>query len=106
MKDYDIWISGVRADQSASRSAMKLEQEAPHDILRFHPILDWNPKMIYSYRMQYNLPEHPLDEKGYQSIGCAPCTRKYDFSDERSARWFGLNKTECGLHTELIKGSE
>ena len=46
--------------------------------------------------------EHPLDAQGYQSIGCVPCTRRFDSADERSARWFGMNKTECGLHTELI----
>lgn len=99
---YDIWINGVRADQSATRKAMQVEQEAPHDAIRFHPMLDWNAKRIYEYRMKHQLPEHPLDAQGYQSIGCVPCTRKMDYSDERSARWFGMNKTECGLHTELI----
>ncbi len=60
-------------------------------------------KQIYEYRIKYNLPEHPLDKEGYQSIGCAPCTRKFDINDERNARWFGQNKTECGLHKDLIK---
>jgi len=99
---YDIWISGVRGDQSATRKSMKIEQPAPFNTTRFHPILDWNAKQIYEYRKQYNLPEHPLDAQGYQSIGCAPCTRKLDLNDERSARWFGMNKTECGLHVELV----
>ena len=98
---YDIWISGVRADQSATRKNMKIEQPAPFNTTRFHPILDWSAKQIYEYRKQYNLPEHPLDQQGYQSIGCAPCTRKLDLNDERSARWFGMKKTECGLHVEL-----
>jgi len=49
------------------------------------------------------LPKHPLEEKGYLSIGCEPCTRKVDLSmGERASRWFGLNKTECGLNTDLI----
>lgn len=102
LRQYDIWISGVRAGQSLVRKAMKTEQAAPHGCLRFHPILDWSAKDIYEYRVKHNLPEHPLDKKGYQSIGCAPCTMKIDVSDERMNRWFGLNKTECGLHTELI----
>lgn len=101
LMQYDIWINGIRGDQSATRKAMDIEQAAPHGAVRFHPMLDWNSKMIFDYRKKYNLPAHPLEEKGYLSIGCEPCTRKFDITDERSARWFGLNKTECGLHTEL-----
>jgi len=101
LKQYDIWINGIRADQNANRKNMEVEQDAPHDTIRFHPILDWNSKMIYEYRKQFNLPEHPLEVKGYLSIGCEPCTRKFDINDERSGRWFGMNKTECGLHTDL-----
>ena len=103
LMQYDVWISGVRADQSATRKKMKVEQQGPFDIIRFHPMLDWSAKQIYEYRQLHQLPEHPLDKKGYQSIGCVPCTRKFDLSNERSARWFGMNKTECGLHTDLIK---
>ena len=100
---YDIWINGVRADQSAVRKAMSTEQPAPHGSMRFHPMLDWNAKQIYDYRKEYNLPEHPLEKQNYLSIGCEPCTRKIDPElQEREARWFGMNKTECGLHTELI----
>ena len=83
---------------------MKLEQEAPHNSRRFHPMLDWTAKMIYDYRKEYDLPVHPLEEKGYMSIGCEPCTRRIDPEmSEREVRWYGLNKTECGLHTDLIK---
>ena len=62
--------------------------------------------MIYAYIREHQIPKHPLDEKGYMSIGCEPCTRQISLevlADERQARWYGLNKTECGLHTELIK---
>jgi phosphoadenosine phosphosulfate reductase len=66
-------------------------------------MLDWNPKMIWQYQKEYNLPKHPLEEKGYLSIGCEPCTRKLDPEmQEREARWFGMNKVECGLNTDLI----
>ena len=102
LQQYDIWANGVRADQSAVRKAMKTEQSAPFNMLRFHPLLDWNIQQIYAYKKEHNLPEHPLDKKGFQSIGCVPCTQKFDLADERSARWFGMNKTECGLHTDLI----
>ena len=103
LMQYDVWISGVRASQSSVRKNMKTEQEAPFNTKRFHPMLDWTQKQIYDYQIKHNLPEHPLDKEGYQSIGCAPCTRKFDINDERNARWFGQNKTECGLHKDLIK---
>lgn len=102
LMQYDVWINGVRGEQSATRKNMKTEQAAPFDTVRFHPVLDWSIKQIYDYKKLHHLPEHPLDQKGYQSIGCAPCTRKFDLNDERSGRWFGMNKTECGLHTDLI----
>lgn len=101
---FDIWINGVRADQSATRSAMKVEQDAPFNSKRFHPILDWDKFKIFKYIKEFDLPRHPLDSNGYLSIGCEPCTRKMDMEmQEREARWFGLNKVECGLHTDLIK---
>lgn len=100
---HDVWINGVRADQSSTRAAMKVEQPAKHGCTRFHPMLDWNSKMIWEYQKEYNLPRHPLEAKGYFSIGCEPCTRKLDPEmQEREARWFGMNKVECGLHTDLI----
>lgn len=100
---HDVWINGVRADQSAVRKAMKVEQPAPHDSIRFHPMLDWNAKMIYQYQKEFDLPKHPLESNGYLSIGCEPCTRKVDPEMmEREARWYGMNKTECGLHTDLV----
>jgi len=102
LTEYDVWINGIRADQNANRKSMKTEQDGAFNCKRFHPILDWNNKMIYDYIKQHDLPKHPLDDKGYLSIGCEPCTRKFDLNDERSARWFGMNKTECGLHTDLV----
>ncbi len=103
LRSYDVWINGVRADQSAVRAAMKVEQPAPYNTIRFHPMLDWNAKMIWQYQKEYDLPTHPLEEKGYVSIGCEPCTRKLNPGmQEREARWYGLKKVECGLHTELV----
>lgn len=103
LRSYDVWINGVRADQSSVRAAMKIEQPAPYNTIRFHPMLDWSAKMIWQYQKEYKLPTHPLEEKGYVSIGCEPCTRKLDPGmQEREARWYGLKKVECGLHTELV----
>jgi phosphoadenosine phosphosulfate reductase len=66
-------------------------------------MLDWTKQEIFKYIKMHKLPRHPLDDKGYMSIGCEPCTRKIDLNgDERAARWFGLKKTECGLNTDLV----
>ena len=65
-------------------------------------MLDWNDRMIYQYLREFDLPRHPLEDSGYRSIGCEPCTQKIDLENMRDGRWFGLNKTECGLHTDLI----
>lgn len=102
LADYDIWINGIRANQNENRRKMKIEEEGAFNCKRFHPILDWSNKMIYDYIKKYNLPKHPLEEKGYLSIGCEPCTQKIDINNDRSGRWSGLNKTECGLHTDLV----
>lgn len=103
LQSHDIWINGVRRDQNFNRSQMQVEAPAPHDVTRFHPILDWSGKMIYAYIKEHSLPRHPLDDKGYVSIGCEPCTRRVLPGDERGGRWFGMTKTECGLHTELME---
>lgn len=103
LASHDVWINGIRADQSAVRKAMREEEKAPFGTVRFHPMLDWSNREIFQYIKEYNLPRHPMDAKGYTSIGCEPCTRKLDPEMmEREARWFGLNKVECGLHTDLI----
>lgn len=99
----DVWISGVRAQQNANRKSMNIEEKMPDGTIRFHPILHWTSKMIWEYRQKYNLPAHPLEEKGYLSVGCEPCTQAVLNSMERGGRWKGMNKTECGLHTDLIK---
>ena len=102
LASHDVWITGVRADQSSQRKSMTTEMQANENTLRYHPMLFWTSKMIFEYRMQHNLPEHPLESEGYVSIGCEPCTIKY-VDQERGGRWKGMKKEECGLHTELIK---
>jgi phosphoadenosine phosphosulfate reductase len=80
-----------------------VEEKAKLGTIRFHPMLDWTGKMIYDYLREHKIPHHPLEEQGYFSIGCEPCTRKWDLNmDGRDGRWYGLKKTECGLNTELV----
>ncbi len=102
LAEHDVWINGVCADQSAARKAMKIEQPAAYGCLRYHPMLDWNSRMVHAYIKEHGLPPHPLEAEGYLSIGDMPYTRKaMEGYDERTSRWYGLKKTECGLNTNL-----
>jgi len=102
LRPGDVWTSGIRADQSKVRSQKaRLEMDAT-GVLRYHPLLEWTAKDIYRYIQVHDLPRHPLENDGYKSIGCVPCTRKWNALDfeERGGRWEGSSKTECGLHTD------
>ena len=98
MQSLDVWVNGVRRDQTETRKGMDRIQQGPDNCLRFHPMLDWSEAEIKLYSRMHQLPEHPLSEQGYESIGCQPCTRMIG---GRDGRWSGLRKTECGLHTVL-----
>lgn len=95
------WVSGLRRDQSKTRAEtpILLDTDGP---LKVHPLADWNSREVYQYLTLHKVPEHPLFEQGYVSVGCAPCTRPpMPGEDEREGRWAGTGKTECGLHTFL-----
>lgn len=100
---FDIWINGIRGDQNKNRSQLRTEEQTARGTTRFHPMLDWTSEMINEYIEKYAIPRHPLEQKGYLSIGCEPCTRKNTGVNGRDGRWFGQNKTECGLNSDLIK---
>lgn len=104
IEKHDIWINGVRRDQTKFRSQLQEEEMLANGKMRYHPMLDWTSKMIWEYRKDFNLPAHPLEEKGYLSIGCMPCTRSVDeMVDARQGRWAGTSKEECGIQTEFVK---
>ena len=95
------WVSGLRRAQGGARAdtPVRLRTEGPDKV---HPLVDWTARDAYRYLEAHGLPEHPLFAQGYTSVGCAPCTRPpIDPEDERSGRWAGQAKTECGLHTFL-----
>jgi phosphoadenosine phosphosulfate reductase len=99
----DVWINGIRADQSDSRKALATHERTRYECIRYHPMLTWSSREVFYYRKVYSLPEHPLEAQGYASIGCMPCTSPLNSSqDDRGSRWYGTNKTECGLNTDLI----
>ena len=112
LQSHDVWVSGVRADQSAHRATLGRTETGRHGIERYHPLLDWTRREVSTYIHVWDLPSHPLLERGYLSVGCAPCTADPwnlpdlgdDDDTERDARWAGMGKTECGLHTDVGGG--
>lgn len=97
LEPYDVWISGVRKDQTANRQNFDSVMAGPSNTERYHPMLSWTDVDIETYRATYDLPAHPLEVDGYTSIGCGPCTG-LPTGAGRSGRWSDTEKTECGLH--------
>jgi phosphoadenosine phosphosulfate reductase len=101
------WITGIRRDQTRGRAHAQILELEDDGLLKVNPLLNWTKNDIQAYRMAHHLPAHPLYERGYRSIGCAPCTIAVGTNDDdRAGRWSGRGKTECGLHTELFKHKE
>ncbi len=102
LEGVDIWISGRKRYQGASRTSLPLF-EAEGTRLKINPLANWTSGDIDIYRNAFDLPQHPLVEKGYRSIGCEPCTTPVkDGEDERAGRWRGAGKTECGIHLPVL----
>ena len=98
----EVWVTGLRAEQSANRSDMKrIEWDEGNQILKFNPLLDWTFDEMIEYINEKKIPYNPLHDKGFISIGCAPCTRAISAGeDPRAGRWWWENPEhkECGLH--------
>jgi phosphoadenosine phosphosulfate reductase len=94
------WISGLRRDQSPTRSHVQyINKDDKFQSIKICPLIHWTWKDVWSYVYKYRLPYNVLHDQGYPSIGCAPCTSPaLDPNDLRSGRWAGHGKTECGLH--------
>ena len=103
MKDMLAWISGIRRDQTNTRANAKILELQSNGLLKINPMLNWTKADVQRYMEEHNLPSHPLLEKGYRSVGCAPCTVAIGAGDDdRAGRWQGHGKTECGLHTQMF----
>jgi phosphoadenosine phosphosulfate reductase len=104
LKDMKAWISGIRRDQTAVRAQAKILELQEDGLLKINPLLNWTKEDIQKYAKEHRLPAHPLYQRGYRSIGCAPCTIAIGRNDdERAGRWAGRRKVECGLHTKLFQ---
>ena len=103
LKDFKVWISGIRRDQTSVRAHAKILELQEDGLLKINPLLNWTKADVNRYMEENNLPSHPLYRKGYRSVGCAPCTIAIGVrDDERAGRWVGQGKVECGLHTAMF----
>ncbi len=96
------WINGRRRDQTSLRRGLSPVERYEGGIYKVNPMVGWSAADTYRYLQAHSIPEHPLFDKGYASIGCAPCTRPIlAGEDERAGRWSDTAKVECGIHTFL-----
>ena len=102
LRGMEVWISGIRADQSGNRNHMDwLEFDEGKNLYKYYPLFDWSFDDVKSFVKDNNVPYNSLHDKGYVSIGCEPCTKAVKPGDDfRSGRWWWENDggKECGLH--------
>ncbi|UYZ58741.1 phosphoadenylyl-sulfate reductase [Hymenobacter latericus] len=98
----EAWVTGIRAEQSATRTGMQIaEFDATYQLLKVNPLLDWTWEQTWAFIREYSIPHNPLHLQGFVSIGCAPCTRAVKPGEDfRAGRWWWEDQSakECGLH--------
>jgi phosphoadenosine phosphosulfate reductase len=96
------WVTGLRAEQSAQRAAMPFAApDGTYGVIKINPLADWSRAGVAAYVARHAVPYNTLHDRGFPSIGCAPCTRAIQPGEpERAGRWWWENETkkECGLH--------
>lgn len=97
---YEAWISAIRGDQTEHRKIAGVVQPDPKfGLVKVNPLLRWTKKDVWTFITKHDVPYNPLHDRDYPSIGCWPCTEPVRAGeDERSGRWAGTKKKECGLH--------
>jgi phosphoadenosine phosphosulfate reductase len=102
----DSWISGRKAFQSVTRENLP-RFEVEDGRLKINPLGDWTKDDLEAYFDEHDLPRHPLEEQGFLSVGCQPCTSPVlPGEDPRAGRWRGWDKTECGIHIPGVPDSD
>ena len=101
------WITGMRAQQSATRADLPVQQtDADNGLEKFNPLADWSEQEVWAYIKTRDLPYNALHDRFFPSIGCAPCTRAISIGEDiRSGRWWWENpeSKECGLHVSVTR---
>ncbi|RDV16186.1 phosphoadenylyl-sulfate reductase [Pontibacter diazotrophicus] len=102
LQGVQLWITGIRAEQSDARQNLQLiEWDPAFQVIKYNPLKNWSLDAVREAISQLNIPYNPLHDKGFVSIGCAPCTRAIaEGEDFRAGRWWweSNSKKECGLH--------
>lgn len=99
---YGGWVTGRKRFQTSDRGVLPHFELTSDDRIKVNPLAYWTDADVAQYKTEHSLPDHPLYDQGYKSIGCAPCTSAVaEGEDPRSGRWRGLNKTECGIHFDF-----
>jgi phosphoadenosine phosphosulfate reductase len=101
LTDADAWITGIRREQGPTRAGTELleRDETRGGIWKYNPLAQWTDRDLWQRIHERDLPYNPLHDQGYESIGCATCTLP---GAGREGRWAGTDKTECGLHVEIV----
>lgn len=104
---YEAWISAIRRDQTSFRAGAPVVQwDAKFNLVKVNPLVDWTKRDVWDFVLKHDIPYNPLHDQGYPSIGCWPCTQAVaPGADDRSGRWAGRGKKECGLHILESEGS-
>ena len=100
LDDVDAWMTGVRREQSTTRSHFPIVAwNETSSVVKVAPLADWTSDDVWAYVAEHDVPVNTLLHEGYCSIGCTHCTvRTAPEDDERAGRWAGFAKTECGIH--------
>lgn len=100
----NAWITGMRAQQSATRDGLPIEQfDEGNGLMKFNPLSEWKERDVWAYIRLHDVPYNKLHDQFYPSIGCAPCTRATSPGEDiRAGRWWWENPEtkECGLHVK------
>jgi phosphoadenosine phosphosulfate reductase len=106
-KGLEVWICGLRREQSITRFSTPLvEWDEGNNMIKLNPLFDWTEKQVWDYIKKKNVPYNALHDKGFPSIGCQSCTRPVEVGDDiRSGRWWWEEpeNKECGIHKRPIK---
>lgn len=102
LKGAEVWVTGLRAEQSENRENLPIiEWDEERALYKFNPLIRWTYQEVLSYIAEHKIQDLPLHRKGYISVGCQPCTRPImEGENPRAGRWWWEeSKKECGLHT-------
>lgn len=104
LQGKELWITGLRREQSVTRAELEpLAFDVANGLMKLNPLLDWTEADVNGYIKRFDVPINALHERGFPSIGCAPCTRAIaPGEDARAGRWWWEQpeSKECGLHMD------